>query len=231
MDRFVRIKTFTDRYPLVGPIFWIVTAQYYIAQLVAASAWHPHYSFTKNTISDLGNTACSMYSHRYVCSPDHTLMNTSFMILGITIMVGALLIWQEFRHSPWSFAGFGLMSVAGLGTALVGLAPENLHPGLHVVGAVMPFLLGNIALLLFGFSLGLQRLMKYYTLLSGAIALVALVFFAGHDYIGIGEGGMERMLSYPQTIWMMVFGLYMTRNHFKIIGRRHLNNSPNPKVN
>ena len=77
----------------------------------------------------------------------------------------------------------------------------------------MPFLLGNVALIVFSFSMGVPRLLRYFTFLSGAIALVALVFFLGQSYLGLGIGGVERIVAYPQTVWLIVFGLYIARNH------------------
>ena len=41
------------------------------------------------------------------------------------------------------------------------------------------------------------------------IGLVALSFFLKNVYLGLGIGGMERIVSYPQTIWMIVFGAYV----------------------
>ncbi len=61
------IKTFTDRYPFVGPLIWMLSIQYYIIQVVVAMAWTSPYSLLRNTISDLGNTACGSYGGRFVC--------------------------------------------------------------------------------------------------------------------------------------------------------------------
>lgn len=116
-----------DRFPLVGPIFWMVSIQYYVIQLVVARAWTTHFSLTSNLISDLGNTACGQYSGRFVCSPEHALMNASFLTLGLTMIVGSVLIYHEFRESRGTAVGFGFMALAGAGTLLVGLFPENVN--------------------------------------------------------------------------------------------------------
>ena len=52
--------------------------------------WPRPYNISRNTISDLGNTACGTWKGRYVCSPLHDLMNGSFIALGITMLLGAL---------------------------------------------------------------------------------------------------------------------------------------------
>lgn len=211
-----RIKTFTDRYPYVGPAFWMISIQYYINQIIVARAWAVPYSILHNTISDLGNTVCGFQSGRYVCSPLHALMNTSFITLGITMVVGAVLIYHEFRESAGTTTGFGLMALAGLGTLLVGLFPENTILALHALGAALPFLVGNIGLVVLGYSLDLPVGLRRYTIASGIISLVALVLFATHTYLGIGIGGMERLTAYPQTMWLIVFGIYISRNHYRL---------------
>ncbi len=45
-----------------GAVFIVSTIQYGIAQIVAASAWTPAYSWSNNFISDLGNTACGQFA-------------------------------------------------------------------------------------------------------------------------------------------------------------------------
>ncbi len=209
----VVIKTFTDRYPLIGPTIWILCVQYFVIQFIAANAWSPPYSFLKNPISDLGNTACGIFSERFVCSPLHSLMNASFIMLGITMAVGALLIYQEFKESTLSFVGFSFMSLAGIGTLMVGLFPENTYVNLHLAGAFLPFFVGNIGLIVLGIGLRIPSMFKGYTFLSGIVSLLAVLFLVTNHYLGLGVGGMERFANYPQIIWLIIFGLYISRNH------------------
>ena len=209
-----RIQIFNDRYPLIGPVFWMLSVQYYLTQLVVAWAWSRHYSLRYNTISDLGNTICGGYGSRYVCSPGHAWMNASFIVLGATMIAGSGLIYHEFPKSRLSRLGFSLMAIAGLGTILVGAFPENSLPMMHILGASLPFLLGNLALIILGATLKLPRTLKVYTLASGLIAVLALPLFATHTYLGLGIGGMERIVAYPQSLWLIAFGVYMSHSHF-----------------
>jgi hypothetical membrane protein len=214
MDAANRIKVFTDKYPLIGPTFWIISIQYFIIQLIVALGWPLPYSFKFNTISDLGNTACGVYDSHYVCSPYFTWMNVSFIVLGATMIAGSSLIYQEFNKNKWNKIGFTFMALAGLGTILVGVFPENTISFLHFSGALLPFLLGNIALVIFAFSLGFEGKFKIYTLLSGIIALLALLLFITKNYLGLGIGGMERLVAHPQTVWLIAFGIYMSKDRF-----------------
>jgi hypothetical membrane protein len=211
-----RIAVFTDRYPLIGPAFWIVSVQYFIIQLIVGLLWSAHYSLLQNTISDLGNTACGDYFGRYVCSPAFTWMNASFITLGLTIVCGSILIFHEFRQSWGSFIGFSMMASAGIGTILVGIFPENINSTLHSVGAFMPFFFGNIALIIFGLALEMPSRLRLYSISSGAVGLVAFLIFLTHTYLGLGLGGMERVVAYPQTIWLIVFGFYVSRDRYLV---------------
>src|SRR5579862_784774 len=209
-----RIETFHDRYPLVGPAFWIASVQFFITMLLVALAWPTHYSILNNTISDLGNTACGVYGGRYVCSPRHAWMNVSFMVLGITMIVGSVLIYHEFRKSRGSTVGFSFMGIGGFGTILVGIFAENTISSLHVIGATLPFVIGNLALMILGFSLDMPRSLRIYTILSGVVSLAASLLFITHHYLGLGIGGMERLAANLQTVWLIVFGIYISKNHF-----------------
>lgn len=209
-----RLLAFQNHYPLIGPTFWILSVQYFITQWLVAQAWQPPYSWRFKTISDLGNTVCGMYADRFVCSPYAAWMNASFIVLGAAMIAGAGLIYQEFRQTRLSAVGFSAMAIAGAGTIMVGLFPENQPGPWHELGASLPFVIGNIGLVILGFALPLGRKIKWYTLLSGVIALIALALFAIQLYGNLGIGGLERVLAYPQTVWLIVFGIYMTRNRY-----------------
>jgi hypothetical membrane protein len=215
-----RIKVFTDKYPLIGPTFWIISIQYFVIQLVVALGWPVPYNFSLDAISDLGNSACGIYADRYVCSPYFTWMNVSFVVLGATMIAGSTLIYQEFRKNNANKLAFMFMALAGFGTILVGVFPENTIGYFHFTGALLPFLLGNIALIIFGFSLGLDGKFKIYTIASGIVALVALGLFTAHIYLGLGLGGMERLVSHPQTVWLITFGIYMSKDRFREIASK-----------
>ncbi|HEX4774036.1 MAG TPA: DUF998 domain-containing protein [Candidatus Saccharimonadales bacterium] len=212
------VTTFNDRYPLIGPSFWIVSLQYFLIQLIAALAWARPYSLSRNTISDLGNTACAQYGSRFVCSPLHLLMNVSFVLLGCTMIAGSSLIYQEFREGKAAIVGFAFMTIAGLGTILVGLFPENTIGPLHLSGAALVFLIGNLGIIILGISLDIPKPLRLYTILSGIVALSATILFFIHQNLGLGSGGIERFAAYPQTIWLIIFGLYMGRRHLQKSG-------------
>ncbi len=212
-----RIRAFVSRYPWAGPIAYLLSVQYFLVQAVVASAWNQQsYSWRLNAISDLGAVGCGPFDDRFVCSPLHGLMNTSLVLLGLGMAIGSVLLYQQLRSSR---VGFSLMAVAGIGAMLVGLFPEDTIFWAHITGADLAFLVGNIALIAFGFTLRMPRWFKWYSVASGVVALVAMYLFLSYHRFFLGLGGMERVVAYPQTIWLIVFGLYMLKNRDRLAAR------------
>ena len=205
------VGSLASRYPLAAPILWLSSVQYFLVQALAAGAWsQPRYSWRLNAISDLGARHCGRFDGRYVCSPAHEAMNVSLIVLGLGMALGSVLFLQELGHGR---IGFLLMAVAGLGAMLVGLFPEDTVYWAHITGADLAFLLGNVALIAFGFSRGFPRWLRWYAAGSGVVALAALYLFLAHHRFFLGLGGMERVVAYPQTIYLIVFGAYMSIPH------------------
>jgi hypothetical membrane protein len=193
----------------LGPVLYVTGMQYFAAQLFAALRWPRPYNISRNTISDLGNTACGTWNGRYVCSPLHDLMNGSFIVLGITMLLGSVLIFRRHGKGRMATAGFTAMGLSGLGVVMVGIFPENSIPALHGLGSVLPFTLGNAALIAMAISLALPLLLRLCVFLSGVAALLALAAYASSHDLGLGEGGIERVVAYPQTICLAVIGCYL----------------------
>ena len=125
------------------------------------------------------------------------------------MITGSLLLCQSFKKSRKTIVGFTLFAIGGAGTALVGIFPENTVSVLHSIGAALPFLIGSVGVVILGFSLEVPKIFRIYTVSTGSISLAALGAYASGHYIGLGEGGLERVVAYPQTIWMIILGLYL----------------------
>jgi hypothetical membrane protein len=195
------------RHPGWGPAFYALSIQYFLAQLIVAHQWAFPYSLSRNTISDLGNTACGLYGSRLVCSPLHGVMDASFVVLGLTMVLGSAFLVQQVAPAPGTTTGLALMAGAGIGVILVGLFPENRVPAIHGTGAGISFLLGNAGIIVLGWSLTLPVPLRACSFLAGGVALLALGFFVSGHYLGLGEGGLERVVAYPQAVWLIAAGL------------------------
>ncbi len=215
-----RVGKLHNDYPFLGPVVFISSALYFYAQIFVAWMFNPShapYNLVSNTISDLGNTKCGPYGSEYVCSPRHPYMDVAFIFLGLVMAGGSMLLYHEFRERGGAeqnaaFIGFLFMGIAGVGAILVGTFPENTNGTMHIIGAALAIGLGNLGIFILGAVLrGLPEAMRRYMLVFSTISLTALILFASHKQFGIGAGTMERIAAYPQTIWLITFGLYVWR--------------------
>ena len=183
----------------------LVGATQFIIFLVIAETVYPDYSVSHNYISDLGVWG----------KPSAPFFNVSTMIFGLCVIAGAYFIHREFDSRVIA----ALFGAAGLGALGVGIFPENtfvVHgiPIIHTISAGTGFVVGGIAAIAsFKFS---KPPMRYISVVLGAAALVAAVLFRAtkdSNYLGLGVGGMERMVAYPTLLFLMGFGGYLLALH------------------
>ncbi|WP_050779983.1 DUF998 domain-containing protein [Streptomyces sp. C] len=222
----------------IGYAAWAVgVVQFFVVHRIAESAWTIPYTWAGNNISDLGNALCALQPDpepRYVCSPEHGLMNLSFIALGIFLLAGIALTGGGGGGSPWRSNRAGvaarlLLAAGGVGFVLVGLAPADVNENQHVLGALLIMASGNTGLVLAGFG-GLQdqvpALLRRGAALLGVTALTALGLFLSHHYAGLGMGGMERVAALPLLLWSLAAALRGLAGHTGRMGgattRAHL---------
>ncbi len=185
--------------------------QYFATEAIAATGYRGGYSFRRNFISDLGAVRCADGAG---CSPLHALMNASFLLQGVLILGGAILVWPLFPRGM-ARLGLGLVAASGLGVAVVGLAPEDAAPGWHYLGAAENLLLSNAGAALIGAALLREkRAPRAVGLLSlgfGLIGLVGLAGLASRFDLGLGAGGIERIAAYPFPLWLAGMGAWLLR--------------------
>ncbi|WP_433543737.1 DUF998 domain-containing protein (plasmid) [Streptomyces sp. CA-294286] len=198
----------------IGYGAWIVgVVQFFVIHGIAESAWARPYSWARNNISDLGNVHCALQPEpepRYVCSPEHGLMNGSFIVLGVLLVVGVALIggdlWRRRRAATMARL---LLAGAGTGFVLAGLAPADVDENQHVLGALLIMAAGNVSLVLAGLGLA-ERIptpVRWGTSMWGVTAITAFGLFLSHHYLGLGMGGMERVAAFPLLVWALAVGV------------------------
>jgi hypothetical membrane protein len=153
-------------------------------------------------------------------------MNASFVVLGITMTLGSVLVSRYFANGRASKSGFAAMTISGVGVIIVGFFPENSVSVLHGLGAAIPFVLGNASLIILAFSLKMPALLRLYFFLSGMMALLGLVAYASSHDLGLGEGGIERVVAYPQTVCLIVIGLYLAARKPAVARSSHRRDPP-----
>ncbi|CAL9300718.1 DUF998 domain-containing protein [Streptomyces sp. SudanB182_2057] len=201
------------RVRIAGAAWLAGVAQFFAVHGIAQSAWDRPYSWARNNISDLGNARCAVQpdpTPRYVCSPEHGLMNGSFVVLGALLVVGVVLSGPLWRRGATARVARVLLAGAGAGFVLAGLAPADTSENVHVLGALLIMGTGNAGLLLAGAGLTPHgpALSRRAAGPLGVVALAACGLFLSGHYLGLGMGGMERVAVFPVLVWALLTGAY-----------------------
>lgn len=221
----------------LGALAWVLAVQFLVVQAVVAQQWPTQFSLADDVISALGNTSpCGQSADGapLFCSPWHAVMNVSFILIGITMSIGAILTPTAFAPGLRRTTAIGLFLLGGVGVVLVGLYPENESELVHAAGAAANFLGANLALILYGLAIpsaSRRSGFKMFSVALGVVGLAATVLFVEGRYLGIGLGGMERVAIYPITIWQIVAGLILSRRPAERRGpgrRTHAREPPAP---
>jgi hypothetical membrane protein len=192
---------------VAGAIVWISVVQYFVMLLVVQAAWTTPYSVVMNAISDLGAVGCGEFEGRDVCSPWHPAANASWVLAGLAVSLGVVLM-HRFLPAGWrSRVGGALLFVAGLALVSVGLNPEDAS-ALHIPSAVTAILIGLPAIILLGSALVGRRgwgAAAWAGIALGTIGLLSVVvlLFAPAHLFGL----FERFAAYPILVWTIVAGV------------------------
>jgi len=178
-----------DSRKVAGALLFVGSVQFFFGLLIAESLYSG-YSVSENYISDLGVGTTAF------------IFNSSMFLLGVTVLAGAYF----FQCAFGSRLLFVIFALTGLGAMGVGLFPETAG-ALHGVAALVTFVFGGLSAIM---SYKLQKSpLSYFSVLLGALSLVALVLFGSGTYLGLGRGGMERMIAYPTLFWAVGFGGFL----------------------
>lgn len=178
-----------------GVLLFIGAVQFILGMLISEFLY-PGYSASMNYISDLGatcRTTCIIHQ------PSASIFNTSVSLFGVLAIVSSYLIWREFHNRLISL----LLGLSGIGMVGVGLFPET--AGIfHLVVSFIAFFFGGLS------AIATYKLVKapfaYLSVLMGMIGLIALALLISKIFLGLGPGGMERMIAYPLLLWVIGFG-------------------------
>jgi hypothetical membrane protein len=159
--------------------------------MLLAEILYPHYSVSTNYISDLGVGSTAI------------LFNTSIMLLGVLLILAAYVSKETLKsRSMWI-----LIAIVGVAAFGVGAFPET--TGIpHYTFALIAF--GGGAITAINSARILKGLIRPLVVLLGVISLAALIIaVVFHTTLGLGNGGMERMIAYPVFLWTLLFGGYL----------------------
>lgn len=174
---------------LAGLLSFVGASQFLIIMLIC-EAIYPGYSISKNMISDLGVGSTA------------GLFNSSIILLGLLIILSAISFHSFHKNKIFTI----LMILTGTGAMGVGFFPETIRP-YHEIFAGITFICGGLSEML---SFVLIRFpMSVAVIFLGGLTLGSLVLFVLGAHLGLGPGGMERMIVYPVILWGASFGGYL----------------------
>ncbi len=205
----------------LGAGLWLFCFQFFVGEQIARSGWTGHYSMAANYISDLGAVRCDVSAG---CSSLHWVMNGSFVLQGLLIVFGAVLVRGLFPAKPVYRIALALLVIAGVGVVEVGAVPEDVNFRLHLLGAVANFLGGNLAMILLGWVMirrsvceGMPlRLKSWITFALGSVGLLATLALAFRGTpscaaLRWNAGAVERLAAYPLPLWLTWTGFLISR--------------------
>ncbi len=174
---------------IAGFLSFVGASQFLICMLIC-EALYPGYSISENMISDLGIGFTA------------GLFNSSIILLGLLIIFSAIAFHSFHKNKIFTI----LMILIGTGAMGVGIFPENLRP-YHDIFAGITFIFGGLSEML---SFLLIRFpMSIAVIFLGGLTLGSLVLSVLGVHLGLGPGGMERMIVYPVILWGASFGGYL----------------------
>jgi len=186
---------------IAGVLFLAASAQF-ILGLVIAEALYPGYSVADNYISDLG------------VGPSSIVFNSSAFLFGFLLIIGTYFLPRTVDFSGLTV----LLILTAVGAMGVGIF-TSAFTAMHGVVSLMAFGFGGLSAIV---SFKVSKLpLSVISVILGVMTLGALALFAvglvttgsltsneppaSEFFLGIGPGGMERIIIYPQLIWFTLF--------------------------
>jgi hypothetical membrane protein len=181
-----------------GALMFAGAAQFLIFLVVSESVY-PGYSVSSQPISDLGATC---RSGTCTIPASSTIFDGTVFLLGALVFLGAFYVYIcRFRVVG------GLAALSAWGVMGVAIFPETTGV-LHTIVSFIAFFFGGLAAIA-SYRM-LRRPLSYFSVALGGVALVCLVLYGSGTYLGLGQGGMERLVAYPVLIWVLGFGAYLS---------------------
>ena len=182
---------------VAGALILIAVTQFVLGVIVS-EALYPGYSVSDNYISDLG------------VGPSSMIFNSSVFLMGLLLIIGAYFLQRAFDFTMLTV----LLALTAVGVMGVGVFTEDFG-AIHGVVSLMAFLFGGLSAIfsvicsyVHGFKL-VKMPFSALGIILGLMTLGALGLFVVKIYLGLGAGGMERMIAYPILMWGAGFGGYL----------------------
>lgn len=182
---------------VAGALIFVAVTQFVLG-LIVSEALYSGYSISDNYISDLG------------VGPSSMIFNSSVFLMGLLLIIGAYFLQRAFDFKMLTV----MLVLTAIGAMGVGIFTEDAGT-IHSIVSLIAFLFSGLSAIFAVICSYVHefKLMKMpfsiIAVILGLTTLVGLVLFVGKIYLGLGAGGMERMIVYPVLMWGAGFGGYL----------------------
>ncbi|UCG37428.1 MAG: DUF998 domain-containing protein [Candidatus Bathyarchaeota archaeon] len=173
---------------IAGSLLFVGSVQCVLG-IIISEALYPGYSTSIQTISSLG------------VGPSALIFNSSLLLIGALGLAGTYFVHRAFKFNIFTFL-LGLTHIGAMGVGLFTEATSTFT--IHSIFSVITYLFGGISAIM-SHKLEKQPL-SGLSIMLGVFSLLALVLVGAETYLGLGLGGMERMVAYPLLLWEVGFG-------------------------
>src|SRR5213596_4348461 len=173
-----------------GLLLFVGIAQFAIIGLTVAESVYPGYSVSQNYISDLG------------VGPAALIFDPSIILVGLLVLATAWFLWRAVGDRILSI----VVALGGAGAIAVGVFTEAFGV-VHEIVSLWTFIFIGLSAIFAGRII--RPPFRYLSVVLGVLSLVALGLFIANADLGLGPGGMERMIVWPILVWGTAFGGYL----------------------
>ncbi len=191
------------RSKVAGIVFIIGSLYYILAEAISATFFKAslYNTYFFHTISELGIPNAN--------SPLFWLMNSAFILIGLTLIFGNFYRFRDFLVKN-KIIVYILTLITAIGVIIVGLIhggnPFTL--GYHMMGAMMAILGGNILLVVISRSMDEFSRYQKTTLILGIFGLIVFwVMFFNMNSIYMPV--FERLSVYTMIVWCFLTGIFI----------------------
>ena len=208
---------------MLAGAFLFIAGIWGLLSIPIAEGLNSSYNVSSESVSGLG---VPYFSHSPVtCSalpscavpvqPSSAVIVLSFFVGGVLGLLSGYLFRKATSHKLF---GLGI-AVIGAFLFLIGVSYIPFYLGtptigaidvagdVHIVSSIGAFVLAFVlAVFAYRFTKGPFR---YLSPTLGAVILASSLLFMSGEYLGVGFGGIERVLIYSMTIWFIGFGAYL----------------------
>lgn len=185
---------FTSMAILKSPgLLLLVGAVEMLMLIHVAEFLYPGYSVSEDYISKLGVGPAA----------PRLVFTVALIAFGVLVLAAAYMLRERDRKSRlWL-----MLTLSAVGAIGVGVFDMDNFRELHGLSALLAFLFGNLGAVYS--SRNVRAPLSYAFAFLGLLGLSALALLAVEVDLGLGLGGIERMVFYPAMFWVLAYGTYV----------------------